>query len=97
MPERRKNKNRLGFAREFAIFAKKNQNMKVAYKTMLELIKQNVHEVDATAQVWLYGSRVRGEAREDSDWDILVLSQKDTLTFKEEERFMDHICELMVI
>lgn len=48
--------------------------MKVAYKTMLELIKQNVHEVDATAQVWLYGSRVRGEAREDSDWDILVLS-----------------------
>ena len=37
--------------------------MKVAYKTMLELIKQNVHEVDATAQVWLYGSRVRGEAR----------------------------------
>ena len=42
MPERRKNKNRLGFAREFAIFAKKNQNMKVAYKTMLELIKQNV-------------------------------------------------------
>ena len=96
MPERRKNKNRLGFAREFAIFAKKNQNMKVAYKTMLELIKQNVHEVDATAQVWLYGSRVRGEAREDSDWDILVLSQKDTLSFKEEERFMDHICELMV-
>ena len=76
MPERRKNKNRLGFAREFAIFAKKNQNMKVAYKTMLELIKQNVHEVDATAQVWLYGSRVRGEAREDSDWDILGLSQK---------------------
>ena len=29
--------------------------MKVAYKTMLELIKQNVHEVDATAQVWLLG------------------------------------------
>ena len=36
--------------------------MKVAYKTMLELIKQNVHEVDATAQVWLYGSRVRGRS-----------------------------------
>jgi len=70
--------------------------MEVAYKIMSELIKQNVHEVDATAQVWLYGSRVRGEAREDSDWDVLVLSQKDTLSFKEEECFMDHICELMV-
>ena len=36
--------------------------MKVDYQTMLELIKQNVHEVDAAAQVWLYGSRARGEA-----------------------------------
>jgi len=44
-----------------------------------------VHEVDAMAQVWLYGSRVRGEAREDSDWDVWVLSQKDTLSFKEED------------
>lgn len=70
--------------------------MKVDYQTMSEQIKQNVHEVDATAQVWLYGSRARGEAREDSDWDVLVLSSKDKLTFKEEETFMNHICELMV-
>lgn len=70
--------------------------MKIDNKTMLQLIKQNVQEVDKTAQVWLYGSRARGEAREDSDWDILVLSQKDKLTFKEEESFMNHICDLMV-
>ena len=70
--------------------------MKVNEQMMSELIKQNVHEIDNTAQVWLYGSRARGEAREDSDWDVLVLSQKDKLTFKEEEKFMDHICELMV-
>lgn len=70
--------------------------MKVDYQTMSEQIKRNVHEVDANAQVWLYGSRVRGEAREDSDWDVLVLSPQDKLTFKEEEKFMDHICELMV-
>lgn len=70
--------------------------MKVDKQTMSELIKQNVLEVDNTAQVWLYGSRARGEAKEDSDWDVLVLSQKDKLTFKEEEKFMDHICELMV-
>ncbi|MBQ4161864.1 MAG: nucleotidyltransferase domain-containing protein [Parabacteroides sp.] len=70
--------------------------MKTDFGTMVELIKRNVHEVDETAQVWLYGSRARGEAREDSDWDILVLSSKDSLSFKEEEKFMDHICELMV-
>ena len=51
--------------------------MKVDYQTMLELIKQNVHEVDAAAQVWLYGSRARGEAHDDSDWDILVLRKKN--------------------
>lgn len=70
--------------------------MKVDFQLMLNLIKQNVHEVDPTAEVWLYGSRVRGEAREDSDWDVLVLSAKDKLSFMEEERFMDHICNLMV-
>lgn len=70
--------------------------MKVDYHTMSEQIKQNVHEVDAEAQVWLYGSRARGEAHEDSDWDVLVLSPKEKLTFREEEKFMDHICELMV-
>lgn len=26
--------------------------------------------------VWLYGSRARGEANEDSDWDILILLDK---------------------
>ena len=27
----------------------------------------------------LYGSRARGDARKDSDWDILILLDKDTL------------------
>lgn len=70
--------------------------MRTDYQTMLKKIKQNVQEVEPSAQVWLYGSRARGEAREDSDWDILVLSEKDKLTFKEEEQFMDHICNLVV-
>ncbi len=70
--------------------------MPIDFQTMLSKIKQNVHETDPMAQILLYGSRARGEAREDSDWDILVLSPKDKLNFKEEERFMDHICDLMV-
>lgn len=65
-------------------------------RLMLQRIKQNVQEIEADAEVWLYGSRARQDARRDSDWDVLVLSSKPKLTFQEEEAFMDHICDLMV-
>jgi uncharacterized protein len=36
-------------------------------------IKRAVEQVDAQAQVVLYGSRARGDATPDSDWDLLIL------------------------
>lgn len=65
-------------------------------KTMKEKIKANIHEVDPEVEVWLYGSRSRGTAREDSDWDVLVLSPRDTLSVKEEGAFIDHMTDLMI-
>ncbi|MBC3784804.1 nucleotidyltransferase domain-containing protein [Spirosoma utsteinense] len=41
----------------------------------LQEIKRYVHRVDPQAEVWLFGSRARGDAREDSDWDFLVLTE----------------------
>jgi len=32
----------------------------------------------------LFGSRARGDAREDSDWDLLVLLNKDEINFNED-------------
>lgn len=63
---------------------------------MKDKIKANVLEMNPKAEVWLYGSRARGTARADSDWDVLVLTPDDQLSVQEEGRFIDHICELMV-
>jgi uncharacterized protein len=45
-------------------------------KTMAALVKKQVQLVDSSATVILFGSRARGDAAEDSDWDFLVLTEK---------------------
>ena len=35
------------------------------------------------ASLWLYGSRARGDARPDSDYDLLILLDKDDITDKD--------------
>ena len=32
------------------------------------------------SSLWLYGSRARGDYHEDSDWDLLILLDKEKLT-----------------
>ncbi len=36
-------------------------------------VLQAVHNVEPDARVFLYGSRARGDADSDSDWDLLIL------------------------
>lgn len=36
--------------------------------------------IPENGSVLLYGSRARGEAHEDSDWDILILLEKDHIS-----------------
>lgn len=40
---------------------------------LLKLIKQTVLAIEPTAEIILYGSRARGDAEPDSDWDLLIL------------------------
>lgn len=40
---------------------------------LLQRIKNAVLTIDPSAEVLLYGSRARGDARPDSDWDFVVL------------------------
>jgi len=40
---------------------------------LLRLVKEAVRELVPDAEIILYGSRARGTARADSDWDFLIL------------------------
>jgi uncharacterized protein len=40
---------------------------------LLGLIRDSVREIEPEARIILYGSRARGDAEPDSDWDLLVL------------------------
>ena len=47
---------------------------------IINLIRETGRKVvPPDGQVWLYGSRARGDAHEGSDWDILILLNKPKL------------------
>ena len=51
---------------------------------VVEEIKAKGKEVlPQGARLWLYGSRARGDARHNSDWDLLILLDKPELEFED--------------
>lgn len=53
---------------------------------ILKLIKASINETDPKAVVILYGSIARGDYREDSDVDLLVLVDQEKITRVDEKR-----------
>lgn len=70
--------------------------MKISFKLMTKKIKQCVKEIDPKARVYLYGSRARKTAREDSDWDVLILVEKDNITLKDEQSFRHKMVDVEI-
>ena len=57
-------------------------------------IKTSIKKKDPGADIYLYGSRARGDDRKDSDWDILVITPKEKITFEYESDIRDPIFDL---
>lgn len=49
---------------------------------IISLIRDTIHASEPTAQIILYGSHARGDAREDSDWDVLTIVDKPRLSLE---------------
>ena len=53
---------------------------------IMQAIAKRAHEVTPPGTtVFLFGSQARGDARPDSDWDVLVLLDKEKITFQDED------------
>lgn len=58
---------------------------------IVERIRDAVHRVNPGGQTILLGSEARGDARQDSDIDLLILVDADRITLAEESRITDDL------
>lgn len=68
-------------------------SQKITSNDLLGKIKAAVKGLDPQAKVILFGSRARNDAREDSDWDMLILTES-AVTLKVEQTFRHKLFEL---
>ena len=50
---------------------------------VLSMIRNTIRSVEPDAQIILHGSRARGDARDDSDWAVVVLLNKPPMSHDE--------------
>ena len=68
--------------------------MKTSASNFLEQIKKIVKDKEPSAKIYLYGSRSRGTAKDDSDWDLLILLNRDSISSEIEHRITHPLFDL---
>ena len=64
-------------------------------KDVLEHIEDTVRDImPLDARIFLFGSRARGDARPDSDWDILIILNKNKRTVQDINDYARPLMEL---
>jgi uncharacterized protein len=62
-------------------------------KHIIRIISDQIKELDSKAEIILFGSHARGQSKKDSDWDILVLLDKQNVSLKTEQLFRHHLID----
>lgn len=51
-----------------------NKNINIdGFKNFLLKVKEKIIEIEPEAELYLFGSRARGDFNDDSDWDFLII------------------------
>jgi len=61
---------------------------------ILSQIKRIVREQEPSAKIYLYGSRSKGTARSDSDWDLLILLNRERISYEVEHGISSPLYDL---
>jgi predicted nucleotidyltransferase len=61
---------------------------------IVNLIKSKIRKKNSNAEVILFGSHARGEAKIDSDWDILILLDTLNVTRKTEKEYREELFDV---
>ena len=59
-----------------------------------KIVARGKEVLPAGSRLWLYGSRARGDFRADSDWDLLLLLDKEVISERDHELYSYPLFEL---
>lgn len=57
-------------------------------------ISKTIHDNDPRAEAYLFGSRARGDFKDNSDWDILILVDESKVTNELEDKFREDLYDI---
>ncbi len=61
---------------------------------MINRVQVMAGEKYPEAEIRLFGSRARGDAKDDSDWDFLILLPEEKISFSRERKIMDDFYDI---
>ena len=58
-------------------------------KEITDRLSRELHKLSLDIEVWLYGSEARGDARPDSDIDLLILFNQPKVSLKDKDKIYE--------